>query len=326
MAEDLAAMTSLHVKCSASGNTEKGGQQLPRLLNPDLRASKACWLDHILDGTLLVGERQGAIIALASVRLEKCRISDLILDPEAAESDLLKALLAAIERLAVGFGILDLQVTLQTTQSELIKSLGYGVRVSKPGSQLACLSRSLRRRQTRFGRQVSEIGIKLGIPGDYPQKHRVALQTEANHLRSIGKDVFGREQRMTPMSANAWKRLVKNAMTDGVILQAVSAWRSVSYQQELVQRKIGKGQKMQDILRVSAAPGYSEHHTGRAIDITTPGYAVLEEDFENSRAFAWLMEEAAEFGFRLSFPRNNRNKLAYEPWHWCYKGRSVQRS
>ena len=75
---------------------------------------------------------------------------------------------------------------------------------------------------------------------------------------------------------------------------------------------------MHEILEVSAAPGYSEHHSGRAIDLTAPGYAALEEEFENSPSFAWLRRNARRFGFALSYPRKNRHGIAYEPWHWCW--------
>lgn len=76
---------------------------------------------------------------------------------------------------------------------------------------------------------------------------------------------------------------------------------------------------MQQILEVSAAPGFSEHHTGRALDLTTPGGPVLEEPFEHTDAFAWLSESAGSFGFHLSYPRGNSHGIAYEPWHWAWK-------
>jgi D-alanyl-D-alanine carboxypeptidase len=99
----------------------------------------------------------------------------------------------------------------------------------------------------------------------------------------------------------------------------VSAFRSVHYQKEIIRRKLEKGQSVADILRVSAAPGYSEHHTGHALDLTTPGTAVLEEEFEESEAFGWLTAHAGEFGFHMSFPRGNPHGVAYEPWHWAWR-------
>jgi D-alanyl-D-alanine carboxypeptidase len=112
---------------------------------------------------------------------------------------------------------------------------------------------------------------------------------------------------------------MRNAAREaGVELQAVSAFRSAKYQMEILQKKLDRGVPVQDILKVSAAPGYSEHHGGRALDITTPGFPHLEEEFESSAAFVWLLKHAPAFGFRLSFPRGNRHGLAYEPWHWCF--------
>jgi len=142
---------------------------------------------------------------------------------------------------------------------------------------------------------------------------------EENDLVSIGPDIYERDQRMAPGAANAWRLMVAAAAGDDIPLQAVSAYRSVDYQAGIVRRKLEKGASINEILQVSAAPGYSEHHTGRAIDITTPGFAVLEEEFETSAAFRWLNLHAADFGFSLSFPRGNPHGVAYEPWHWAWK-------
>lgn len=84
--------------------------------------------------------------------------------------------------------------------------------------------------------------------------------------------------------------------------------------------KLALGQTIDAVLRVNAAPGYSEHHSGRAIDIGTAGYAPVEQEFEHSPAFAWLAKNAAAHGFDLSYPRGNPHALAYEPWHWCWRG------
>ena len=111
----------------------------------------------------------------------------------------------------------------------------------------------------------------------------------------------------------------KRAQSDGVTLQLVSAFRSVDYQAQILRRKLERGQSMDEILAVSAAPGFSEHHTGRALDLTTPGSPVLEEPFEGTKAFDWLRTHAGEHGFHLSFPLNNRHGLLYEPWHWCFR-------
>ncbi|MDP2370951.1 D-alanyl-D-alanine carboxypeptidase family protein, partial [Rhodoferax sp.] len=106
---------------------------------------------------------------------------------------------------------------------------------------------------------------------------------------------------------------------DGIDLFIVSAFRSVERQAEIVRRKLASGQSLETILAVSAPPGFSEHHSGRAVDLSTPGVAPLEPAFDQSPAFAWLVQRAAVFGFRLSFPEGNAQGYQYEPWHWCFE-------
>ena len=144
------------------------------------------------------------------------------------------------------------------------------------------------------------------------------LQAEPARLASIGTDIHGREQWLTPRAAKAFAAMRISAKDDGIDLQVVSAFRSIEYQLGILERKLGRGLTIDEILRVSAAPGYSEHHSGRALDLTTSGYAALEEEFENSPAFAWLVRHATRFGFALSYPRGNPHGIAYEPWHWCW--------
>jgi D-alanyl-D-alanine carboxypeptidase len=111
------------------------------------------------------------------------------------------------------------------------------------------------------------------------------------------------------------------AARDGLTLQIVSAFRSVEYQLGILERKLARGLNIDEILRVSAAPGYSEHHTGRCVDFTASGFTPLEEEFEHSPEFAWLQRHAAEYRFALSYPHDNRHGIAYEPWHWCWHAR-----
>lgn len=161
----------------------------------------------------------------------------------------------------------------------------------------------------------------LGVPRDYGRARALPLVREPVQLAFIGTDAFGRPQWLAPKAARAFARLLADARDGGIAIEIVSAFRSADYQLGIVRRKIERGQSMDEILRVSAPPGYSEHHSGRAVDLTSPGYAALEEEFERSPAFAWLSGNAARFGFSLSFPRGNPHGIAYEPWHWCWHAR-----
>lgn len=165
--------------------------------------------------------------------------------------------------------------------------------------------------------QIHEI---LGIPADYGLVCGMPEQPECGTLVEVGNDAFGRPARLETATAAAWQHLQQAALADGIELQLVSAFRSVDYQRQLIQRKLDRGQDITAILQVNAAPGFSEHHSGRALDIGCPGYPHLEEVFEQSPAFGWLQRRAGGFGFRLSFPRNNRFGVLYEPWHWYFQG------
>ena len=166
--------------------------------------------------------------------------------------------------------------------------------------------------------QIAALQKELGISESYAAAHKLKPCLECTDLVSIGNDIFDRNQRLTSAAARAWSDMQTAATIDAVELQVVSAYRSIEYQAGIIRKKLSGGQEIQKILQVSAAPGYSEHHTGRALDISTPGYKPLEEEFENSNAFRWLQTSAARFGFNMSFPRNNPHRLAYEPWHWCW--------
>ena len=158
----------------------------------------------------------------------------------------------------------------------------------------------------------------LGIPETYGVDRQLPLQLETlpSDLESAGVDVFDRPQSLERQTAKSWSSLRDRALTEGIVLQLASAFRSVDYQHQIILKKLAGGRDIQEILRSSAAPGYSEHHTGRAIDITTPGADPFEEEFEKTVAFAWLQRCAGDFGFRLSYPRGNPHGVVYEPWHW----------
>lgn len=157
----------------------------------------------------------------------------------------------------------------------------------------------------------------LGIAEDYGTSPLLPRFAEATELVDAESNIVGRMQQLTPDTARAWSQMKLAARADTVELLMVSGFRSVSYQVELIRRKLTAGQTIKAILKVNAAPGYSEHHTGCAVDIATPGFKPLTEDFEQSEAFAWLTENAERFGFRLSYARDNPYGFCYEPWHWA---------
>ena len=130
----------------------------------------------------------------------------------------------------------------------------------------------------------------------------------------------GREHRLVPEAAAAWRRMKRAAAGDGIALSIVAAYRSVQRQTEIVRRKLAAGKSLEQILTVSAPPGFSEHHSGRAVDLTTPQAPALDSAFAETPAFEWLERRAHEFGFTLSYPAGNPEGYEFEPWHCCHRG------
>jgi D-alanyl-D-alanine carboxypeptidase len=157
---------------------------------------------------------------------------------------------------------------------------------------------------------------ELGIGEDYGTNPPLPRYAEAGELEDIGPNIIGRPQQLAPATASAWREMCAAAANDKVTLLVVSGFRSVDYQAMLIRKKLDQGQRIDDILKVNVAPGYSQHHTGHAIDVATPGYKPLLEEFDESPAFEWLNAYAGDFGFVLSYPRDNPLGVIYEPWHW----------
>ncbi len=115
------------------------------------------------------------------------------------------------------------------------------------------------------------------------------------------------------------------AKKDGVTLTTVSGYRSVSRQKNNFENKIdtylNQGYSKAEATRLAAKiilpPGTSEHNAGLAMDICS-----LDVDFEDTREFNWLKENAADYGFILRYPEDKQDitKITYEPWHWRYVG------
>lgn len=131
-------------------------------------------------------------------------------------------------------------------------------------------------------------------------------------------DFYKRESRLNADAKAAWQKMVAAAIADGIELLICSAFRDYQYQANLIKRKLDQGIDIDTILKTLAPPGFSEHHTGRAIDIISPEISELDQSFESTKAFNWLTKHALDFGFTMTYPRGNQYGMIYEPWHWCF--------
>ncbi|WAL59464.1 D-alanyl-D-alanine carboxypeptidase family protein [Thermocoleostomius sinensis A174] len=124
-------------------------------------------------------------------------------------------------------------------------------------------------------------------------------------------------------AAEKFLDMMAAAKAEGVEIVPLSGFRSIDEQEGVFfDVKAERGQEATKRAEVSAPPGYSEHHTGYAIDVGDRYYpdADLRESFENTPAFKWLQSNAGYYSFELSFPKGNAQNVSYEPWHWRFVG------
>jgi D-alanyl-D-alanine carboxypeptidase len=141
----------------------------------------------------------------------------------------------------------------------------------------------------------------------------------AENLVHIADSANGKEF-MAKEAAPYFHSLVAAAAKHEIRLSVVSAFRSYDKQKGLWENQIKKRGSEAAAAVWSAPPGYSEHHTGFAVDFNgEDSSTILSESFENTTAYRWLSENAARFNFYLSFPKDNAQKIGFEPWHWKYK-------
>ncbi len=129
--------------------------------------------------------------------------------------------------------------------------------------------------------------------------------------------------------ARAYQQLFDAAAEEQISLRVYSAYRSIERQSALYQQRINEliaaGFPATEAERIGATqvspPGTSDHNTGLGIDIlgrTTP----MNETFEESPEFKWLLENCPDYGFILRYPKDKVDitNVEYEPWHFRYVG------
>ena len=99
-----------------------------------------------------------------------------------------------------------------------------------------------------------------------------------------------------------------------------SSYRSIEEQEKMLEK----------YHEYAAMPGYSEHHTGLAIDICVyvNNKLVFENDdmIELEELFNQIHLSLARYGFILRYPKGKENITGYkyEPWHFRYVGECAE--
>lgn len=141
-------------------------------------------------------------------------------------------------------------------------------------------------------------------------------------LESISLRFANADKYLKKEAKEQFEKLSLDAYNLGYRIIAISAYRDYNYQYELFNYYV-KEKGLDYALSCSAKAGHSEHQTGLAVDIE--GSNKDYDNFENSKEFSWMKENAHKYGFILRYPKGKEHitGFKYEPWHYRYVGEEI---
>lgn len=142
------------------------------------------------------------------------------------------------------------------------------------------------------------------------------------------------EQLIDERIVDAWNEWKQAAQEDGHRLFFASGYRSVERQttnyESRIARYVEEGYSEEEATELTeeyiAIPGYSEHHTGLALDIVDQEWIAegngLVPEYDTQESQQWLVETMADHGFILRYPEGKEEitDINYESWHFRYVG------
>ena len=186
------------------------------------------------------------------------------------------------------------------------------VRAEAAPERFADLARAAREAAAADARLLARVDKESPLPADYEPGDLVSL---SDYPFALSR----RDLRLRKPAAEAAREMDAAAKAVGVTLVFSSAYRSYAYQAEVYARHVRDlGQAGAD--RVSARPGHSQHQLGTVVDLGS-----IDNSFAESSAGKWMAENAARFGFSLSYPKGAEALTGYdwESWHFRFIGKDA---
>lgn len=139
------------------------------------------------------------------------------------------------------------------------------------------------------------------------------------------KNAYDEDIKVEKKAYEKYLELKEDLAKDGITIELDSCYRSVQRQQDLWDEWSNDPEKGPEyVQKYVAVPGYSEHHTGLAIDICLKinGKLVYENEdmIKETEIFAKIHAKLAKYGFILRYldGKDAITGYSYEPWHLRY--------
>ncbi len=188
--------------------------------------------------------------------------------------------------------------------------------------------------QDAFLNDLNKVLSEYGISSKIPENHILFL-IDKKHFAGknyvprdavdfSSKDAFNFEKKNLSLRKSAYDSLEEmgySALDDGIKLFVSSTYRSYEYQKNLFDYWV-KVDGLEEAERESARPGTSQHQLGTAVD-----FGNVDDSFAETKMCRWLMGNAENFGWSLSFPKGYEDMTGYrwECWHFRYIGKTACR-
>lgn len=116
-------------------------------------------------------------------------------------------------------------------------------------------------------------------------------------------------------------KMCEDAKQNNVYILVSAGYRSVSTQIKIINKFINL-EGRENAMKRCAPPGFSEHHTGLALDVCGGKMQDGEFVYDNECVYAWIKENSYKYGFMIKNPPNKEHITGtiYEPWHIRYIG------
>lgn len=130
-----------------------------------------------------------------------------------------------------------------------------------------------------------------------------------------------REIRVEKKTARDFQRMCEYAKKSGIWLYATQGHRTVRAQQALINYYTERD-GAERAMRRCAPAGFSEHHSGLALDVNGGTWENNAGVLNGKLAWAWLAEHCFKFGFMIKNLKGKEHITGtqYEPWHIRHLG------